>query len=114
MPALVNSSVGSPSGTTLEDGTKVWPCFLQKKSMNCWRISVEVSMVVRIFNGLGVGNETNRQRAAPAHAAVCLDSSNDNDNQLKRCPHEHRCKVHANAYQDQLVIDEHQTQQRSG
>src|SRR6267378_3748167 len=73
MPALVNSSVGSSSGTTLDDGTKVWPCFLQKKSMNCWRISVEVSMVVRILKGRGMGNETNRQRAARAHAAVGLD-----------------------------------------
>src|SRR5262249_48270790 len=26
---------------TLEDGTNVWPCFLQKKSRNCWRISEE-------------------------------------------------------------------------
>src|ERR1022692_4859193 len=44
MPALVNSSVGSSSGTTLEDGTKVWACFLTKKSMNCWRISLAVGM----------------------------------------------------------------------
>src|SRR5262249_29509237 len=41
MPALLNSSVGSSSGTTLDDGTNVWPCFLQKKSRNCWRISEE-------------------------------------------------------------------------
>src|ERR1700722_13404037 len=40
MPALAKSSVGSSCGTTLEEGTKVWPCFLQKKSMNCWRISL--------------------------------------------------------------------------
>src|SRR5882724_10794251 len=114
MPALVNSSVGSPSGTTLEDGTKVWPCFLQKKSMNCWRISVEVSMVVRILNGLGVGNETNRQRAAPAHAAVCLDSSSDNHDQLE-CPQkEHNADVQANGDQDQPVIDERQTDERGG
>src|SRR5260370_16894500 len=44
MPALVNSSVGSSCGTTLLDGTKVWPCFLTKKSMNCWRISLAVNM----------------------------------------------------------------------
>src|SRR5947209_7163160 len=44
MPALVNSSVGSPSGTTGEDGTKVWPCFCTKKSMNCWRISLAVGI----------------------------------------------------------------------
>src|SRR5450755_839695 len=73
MPALVNSNVGSSRGTTLDDGTAVWPCFLQKKSMNCWRISVEVSMIVRIVNGLGMGNETNRQGIAKAHTAVCLD-----------------------------------------
>src|SRR5207248_7638362 len=39
MPALANSSVGSLSGTTGLDGTNVCPCFLQKKSRNCWRIS---------------------------------------------------------------------------
>src|SRR5262245_2410034 len=44
MPALVNSSVGSSWGTTLEEGTKVWPCFLTKKSMNCWRTSLAVTM----------------------------------------------------------------------
>ena len=38
MPALVNSSVGSSCGTTRRRGTNVWPCFLTKKSMNCWRI----------------------------------------------------------------------------
>src|SRR5690348_5019555 len=44
MPALANSSVGSSCGTTLEDGTNVWPCFLTKKSRNCWRISFAVNM----------------------------------------------------------------------
>src|SRR5438552_16615676 len=44
IPALVNSSVGSSSGTTLDDGTAVWPCFCTKKSMNCCRISFAVSM----------------------------------------------------------------------
>src|SRR5437868_14911567 len=44
MPALVNKSVGSSCGTTGLDGTNVWPCFFTKKSMNCWRISLAVSM----------------------------------------------------------------------
>src|SRR3954462_12337813 len=44
IPALANSRVGSLSGTTGLDGTNVCPCFLQKKSMNCLRISVEESM----------------------------------------------------------------------
>src|SRR4030081_3916802 len=101
MPALVNSSVGSSSGTTLDDGTKVWPCFLQKKSMNCWRISVEVSMVVRILNSLGMGNETNRQRVAKAHAAVGLHASDDYDNQLVQCHQEQEAKEYAQGRQDQ-------------
>src|SRR5207249_6919381 len=45
IPALAKSSVGSSCGTTGDDGTNWWPCFLQKKSMNCWRISVEEGMV---------------------------------------------------------------------
>ena len=44
MPALVNSSVGSSSGTTRRRRHDVWPCFLTKKSMNCWRISFAVDM----------------------------------------------------------------------
>src|SRR5712671_1194010 len=44
MPALVNSSVGSSSGTTLLDGTAVWPCFWTKKSRNCWRISLALGI----------------------------------------------------------------------
>jgi hypothetical protein len=44
MPALAKSKVGSSSGTTGELGTSVWPYFLQKKSMNCWRISLAVGM----------------------------------------------------------------------
>src|SRR5262249_17503585 len=55
MPALANSRVGSSSGTTGEDGTLGWPCFLQQKSMNCWRISFAVgissSVVDRSFFG---------------------------------------------------------------
>src|SRR5262249_850432 len=44
MPALAKSSVLSASGTTGEDGTNWCPCFLQKKSMNCWRISLDEGM----------------------------------------------------------------------
>src|SRR5262245_20997197 len=44
MPAFANSSVGSSCGTTLDDGTNVWPCFLTKKSMNCWRITFAVNI----------------------------------------------------------------------
>src|SRR3954447_25996580 len=44
MPALVKSSVGSSCGTTGDDGTKGWPRFWQKKSMNCWRTSFAVGM----------------------------------------------------------------------
>src|SRR6266545_5364438 len=44
MPALAKSSVGSSCGTTGLDGTNVCPCFLQKKSMNCWRISLDDGM----------------------------------------------------------------------
>ena len=45
---LVHAGVGEQQrrvvgGTTLDDGTMVWPCFL-KKSRNCWRISFDVSM----------------------------------------------------------------------
>ena len=36
MPALANSSVGSLCGTTLLDGTTVWP-FVAKKSRNACR-----------------------------------------------------------------------------
>src|SRR3954466_11880606 len=43
MPALVKSNVGSSCGTTGEEGTKVWPWSLTKKSMNCRRISAEVA-----------------------------------------------------------------------
>src|SRR5438270_13042282 len=44
IPAFVNSSVGSSWGTTGLDGTNVCPCFLTKKSMNCWRISLAERM----------------------------------------------------------------------
>src|SRR5689334_10997075 len=44
MPAFVKSSVGSSSGTTGDERTKVCPCFFTKKSMNCWRISFAEDM----------------------------------------------------------------------
>src|SRR5262249_59454939 len=44
IPALAKSSVGSSCGTTGDDGTKVCPCFWQKKSMNCLRISFAVGI----------------------------------------------------------------------
>src|SRR5260370_26892888 len=44
MPGLVNSNGGSSQGTTLDDGTAVWPCFWTKKSRNCWRISFALGM----------------------------------------------------------------------
>src|SRR4051812_38626662 len=52
MPALEKRSVGSSTGTTGLLGTKVWPCFLTKKSMNCWRISLEVIGSVKKSFGL--------------------------------------------------------------
>src|ERR1700694_64861 len=64
MPALANSKVGSSSGTTLADGTKVWPCFLTKKSMNCWRISLAVNMKV------------SRQACSKSPDRAWLDSGN--------------------------------------
>src|SRR5260370_27422695 len=51
MPALVNSSVGSSRGTTGDDGTNVWPCFLTKKAMNCWRISFAVGIATPELRG---------------------------------------------------------------
>src|SRR5207302_7825541 len=57
MPALVNSSVGSSWGTTLLDGTNVWPCFLTKKSMNCWRISFAVNMLILRMTNDGMTND---------------------------------------------------------
>jgi hypothetical protein len=47
MPALVNSSVGSSCGTTGEDGTKVWPAFFAKYSMNSRRIWLELGAAGR-------------------------------------------------------------------
>src|SRR4051812_15762012 len=48
IPALVNSSVGSSCGTTGLLGTKRWPCFCTKKSMNCCRMSAEEVMNARV------------------------------------------------------------------
>src|SRR5438477_2817864 len=53
IPALVNNSVGSSCGTTGLDGTNVCPCFWQKKSMNCWRISFDDGMAPSTPGGAG-------------------------------------------------------------
>src|ERR1044071_7855005 len=48
IPALVNNSVGSFSGTRDELFTTVWPC-LAKNSKNDLRISFPVSIVIRLL-----------------------------------------------------------------
>src|SRR5262249_28694267 len=63
MPALVNKSVGSSSGTTLDDGTNVCPCFSTKKSMNCLRISLADAMFTL---KLAVGSSSRQQQSAVA------------------------------------------------
>src|SRR5262245_31543506 len=60
IPALANRSVGSSRGTTDEDGMFLCPCFLQKKSMNCWRISVEDGMWVSQMSGDTVSSASAR------------------------------------------------------
>src|SRR4051812_10956957 len=65
MPALVNSSVGASSGTTGDDGTKVCPCFLQKKSMNCWRISFAVGIAVSVMRVQSFSRPSRTGAAAP-------------------------------------------------
>src|SRR5262249_24598581 len=50
MPALANKRVGSSCGTTGDDGTNVCPCFLQKKSINCCRISFAVCITTSKIN----------------------------------------------------------------
>src|SRR5262245_22889045 len=63
IPALAKSNVLSLSGTTGEDGTKWCPCFLQKKSMNCWRISLDEGMGysgVARDSGPGLSHERTR------------------------------------------------------
>src|SRR5438477_11288797 len=78
MPALVNSSVGSSSGTTLEDGTAVWPCFLTKKSRNCWRIWLAVNMVRGSPRGKGcLLDHAEGKRVLEELALVRLDAGND-------------------------------------
>src|SRR5438552_5718264 len=64
MPALVNSSVGSSCGTTGDDGTNVWPCFCTKKSMNCWRISAAVGVMVTQFRRVGTVPKATSVRGA--------------------------------------------------
>src|SRR5438067_3444111 len=83
MPALVNSSVGSSSGTTLLDGTNVWPCFLTKKSMNCWRISLAVRMS-RIRPRLL--DNADRRRVAVHLAIVGLDAGENGHHRCVDCP----------------------------
>src|SRR5262249_41606890 len=50
MPALANRRVGSSCGTTGDDGTNVCPCFLQKKSMNCCRMSFALGITTSKIN----------------------------------------------------------------
>src|SRR5262245_44917668 len=70
MPALAKSSVGSSCGTTGDDGTKVCPCFLQKKSMSCWRISFAVG----IWSSLLLPYDSQRYQGRNARAAVCAET----------------------------------------
>src|SRR5260370_6792561 len=114
MPALVNSSVGSSSGTTLDDGTKVWPCFLQKKSMNCWRISVEVSMVVRIVEDLRSWNEWNVQWAMIILPAVRGDGSKNNHHQLEEQHREHEKEWQAHSNGEQRKINACEAEEWNG
>src|SRR5206468_2240905 len=77
MPALVNSSVGSSSGTTLDDGTAVWPCFFAKKSRNCWRISLDVGMSSCLGSLTRSLDETERVRVLVPLAGVGLQAGDD-------------------------------------
>src|SRR5438132_9666829 len=74
MPAFVKSSVGSSSGTTLDDGTAVWPCFSTKKSTNCRRMSLAVSMQPRFEES----QDANNRGIAEVLATVSLDPRHDN------------------------------------
>src|SRR5258708_2178940 len=72
MPALVNSNVSSSEGgTTLDDGTKVWPCFLTKKSMNCWRISFDVGMTNSVSHLFSRGQVATRGRISLTSELPC-------------------------------------------
>src|SRR5437588_2106136 len=79
MPALANSSVGSLSGTTGLDGTNVCPCFLQKKSRNCWRISDDEGMSGSRDTGGSVRPRGGRTQRVRRRAA-----SGDQDTDLPR------------------------------
>src|SRR5205809_3050204 len=92
IPAFAKSKVGSFSGTTGLDATKVWPCFLQKKSMNCWRISVEVNMFVRVKGEGRSGNKRNVQRTTKILAAVRCDGGPGDHAQLERHHQDHSAK----------------------
>src|SRR5437899_8902071 len=75
MPALVNISVGSSSGTTLDDGANVWPCFCTKKSRNCWRISLALSINLDPFRRLA--DEADNERITKPLPGVGFDASHD-------------------------------------
>src|SRR5262249_48423530 len=77
MPALVNISVGSSRGTTLADGTTVWPCFLAKKSRNCWRIWLAVSMRCSGLGNAELLDDAEGQRVLVHLALVRLDPGDD-------------------------------------
>src|SRR5262249_18165380 len=77
MPALVNISVGSSRGTTLAEGTAVWPCFLTKKSRNCWRVSLGVSMRDSGLGEAGVLDDAEGQRVLVHLTLVRLDPGDD-------------------------------------
>src|SRR5262245_9200214 len=83
IPALANKSVGSLSGTTGDDGMFVCPCFLQKKSMNCCRISLEEGMTFSRLAGhevrYGQGHEL-RAKVQGASDVVRSRSDRKQDN----------------------------------
>src|SRR5262249_17583353 len=78
MPAFADSHVGASWGTTGDDGTNVWPCFLTKKSMNCWRISLAVGIrdsvkhprTTRIDTSLGKRKSWRKGRAGQGRLAI--------------------------------------------
>src|SRR5438445_6093591 len=80
MPALVNISVGSSSGTTLDDGTNVWPCFRTKKSMNCCRMSLAVNLLlICLMNprSRSLRNHADGKRVTIALATISRHRAND-------------------------------------
>src|ERR1051325_1102002 len=95
MPAFVNSKVGSSSGTTLDDGTNVWPCFLTKKSMNCWRISFAVNIGVRLVRG--GRDKWNHQGITVSLAVPRSKGGKGDEDQLQH----HEQEGHPDPHQDQ-------------